>query len=788
MVTLVLDGQTLEVAPGTMIIEAADAANIYIPRFCYHNKLSIAANCRMCLVEVQKSNKPLPACATPVTDGMVVHTRSTLATQAQKGVMEFLLMNHPLDCPVCDQAGECELQDLSLGYGKGVSRFSEGKRAVQDQNLGPLIATEMTRCIHCTRCVRFGSEIAGLREMGATCRGEHMQIGTAIEQSLQSELSGNIIDLCPVGALTSKPFRFKIRSWELAQAPMIAPHDGVGSALYAHTHDHKVWRVVPRVEESVNENWISDRDRYGYLGNQHAERLGAPRVKQNGIWQEITWAEAFEYCRGRLENIIQTQGAERVGALLSPQATLEEGFLLQKLMRALGSGNIDFRLKQMDTRDDSATEALWTLGHSLVETEHLKSIVVIGSDVRQEHPLLAHRLRKAVKNGAVVFGINPADFTLHSPIREQWVPEKADLLSPLQALVKALLPELKNTALKKQLEPLLAHVVVSERAASWVQTLKAQGSGAIWLGPIALAHPASSELRFLARVLAETLGFSLGYLSEGPNAVGLQWVGGTPAQLPFGQPTEGVGQSAYEMLTQPLAAYLLFQVEPQWDTYLGTKALATLAKAECVIACTSFMTPELEAIADLVLPIATPYENSGSYINLEGRTQRQTAVISPFEDAKEGWKVLRMLGTTLECHDFNYNTLSEVQLEISTFPQVQHSCAIVCWSPTQWTPVPTGIVRFTTTAPFSTDALVRRSDALQQTETALAADAIHLHPALAQKLQLQCKRELKVQQAGQSCMLPLVLNPTVPMDTVWIASGRSAALNLTVPFGTVDLA
>ncbi len=788
MVTLVLDGQTLEVAPGSMIIEAADAANIYIPRFCYHNKLSIAANCRMCLVEVQKSNKPLPACATPVTDGMVVHTRSALATQAQKGVMEFLLMNHPLDCPVCDQAGECELQDLSLGYGKGVSRFSEGKRAVQDQNLGPLIATEMTRCIHCTRCVRFGSEIAGLRELGATCRGEHMQIGTAIEQSLQSELSGNIIDLCPVGALTSKPFRFKIRSWELTQASMIAPHDGVGSALYAHTHDNKVWRVVPKVEESVNENWISDRDRYGYLGNQHAERLGRPRIKQNGVWQEMDWNEAFEYCQSRFANIIETQGAEAVGALISPQATLEEGFLLQKLMRSLGSGNIDFRLKQMDTRDDSATEALWTLGHTLVETEHLKSVVVIGSDVRQEHPLLAHRLRKAVKNGAVVFGINPADFTFHIPIKEQWVPEKADLLGPLQALVKVLLPEIKNSSLHAQLENLLREVPISEKAAAWIDTLKAQGTGAIWLGPIALAHPASSELRFLARVLAETLGFSLGYLSEGPNAVGLQWVGCTPAQLPFGQPTEQVGKSAHQMLETALAAYILFQVEPQWDTHLGAAAMSVLGQAECVIACTSFVTPELEEIADILLPIATPYENSGSYINLEGRTQRQEAVIKPFEEAREGWKVLRMLGTILECNDFYYDTLSEVQLEVSTFPQLQHSCAIVRWTPTQWTAVPEGIVRFTTTAPFSTDALVRRSDALQQTETALAADAIHVHPALAQKLHLECKRELKVQQVGKSCMLPLVLNPIVPMNTVWIASGRSAALNLSVPFGTVDLA
>ncbi|MDZ7737198.1 MAG: NADH-quinone oxidoreductase subunit NuoG [Gammaproteobacteria bacterium] len=409
-VTIEVNGRSLPARKGQMVIEVTDANDIYIPRFCYHKKLSVAANCRMCLVEVEKAPKPLPACATPVSDGMKVFTRSKLAIDAQKGVMEFLLINHPLDCPICDQGGECELQDLAMGYGRDVSRYNEGKRVVKDKDIGPLVQTEMTRCIHCTRCVRFGDEIAGLRELGATGRSEHMEIGTYVEKTMVSELSGNVIDLCPVGALTDKPFRYSARAWEMVQRPSIAPHDSVGSNLHFHVKGQIVKRTVPAENECINEVWLADRDRYSCEGLHSPERLQAPMIKQNGEWHEVDWEIALEQVRDRLQTVIDRGGAGTVAGLAAPWSTLEELYLFQKLLRGIGIPHIDHRLRQHDFRDDDAVPVYPGLGQSIADLQEIDTALLIGAWPRKEQPLINHRLRKAALKGARVMAVNSVDF------------------------------------------------------------------------------------------------------------------------------------------------------------------------------------------------------------------------------------------------------------------------------------------------------------------------------------------------------------------------------------------
>ena len=414
-----VDGKLLQARRGQMLIEVTDANDIYIPRFCYHKKLTVAANCRMCLIEVEKAPKPLPACSTPVMEGMKVQTRSKLAIEAQKSVMEFLLINHPLDCPICDQGGECELQDLAIGYGEGVSRYQESKRIVMDKNIGPLIQTDMTRCIHCTRCVRFGEEIAGLREMGSVGRGERMEISTYIEKSVSSELSGNIIDICPVGALTSKPFRFSARAWEMVQRESIAPHDSVGSNVQLHIKDDRVMRVIPAENEAINEVWISDRDRFSYEGMYSDDRLQTPMIKQNGNWQETDWETALEFVGKNLDKILSSYGSDQLGGLISPASTLEELYLFQKLLRALGSNNIDSRLRQNDFAQQDADPAFPYLGQSIASLEDLDAVLMIGSNIRKEQPMINHRLRKASLKGADVMMINSVDYEINYDVSEQ---------------------------------------------------------------------------------------------------------------------------------------------------------------------------------------------------------------------------------------------------------------------------------------------------------------------------------------------------------------------------------
>jgi NADH-quinone oxidoreductase subunit G len=624
LVTLEIDGRTLQAPKGAMLIDVADEADIRIPRFCYHKKLSVAANCRMCLVEVEKAPKPLPACATPVMEGMKVHTRSPLALAAQQGTMEFLLINHPLDCPICDQGGECELQDVAMGYGQSVSRYTEAKRVVPDKDIGPLIATEMTRCIHCTRCVRFGEEIAGVRELGGTGRGEHLRIGTYVEHTMSHELSGNVIDLCPVGALTAKSSRYQARAWEYRQSPTVAAHDGVGSNLFVHTHNGRVIRVVPRENESVNETWISDRDRFSYAGLDADDRLRQPRIKVDGIWRDAAWEEALERCADAL----RSAAPERVGALLSPSLTLEELYLAQKTLRSLGVADIDHRLEQVDFRDDAAAPLFPWLGSTIEELERADAVLLVGCDPRREQPMLAHRLRKAALKGARVSTIHAHDLDLSYPADAQLSGNTRTQVLHLAGIAGVLAES------GKKLPRLLADLVAASTTEDTV-TLDARSRIAaalaespqahLLLGGDAIASPEFSALRALAGWIARTTGARLGYLASGANAAGAWLAGCVPLRGVGGHSAESAGAHVRAQLEQGRDVFLLAGLDPERDLADPILARKALTDAGFVAAFTAFSSPVLDAVADVLLPVSTAFETSGTLVNAEGRWQSFSA-------------------------------------------------------------------------------------------------------------------------------------------------------------------
>ncbi|MFP4278379.1 MAG: NADH-quinone oxidoreductase subunit NuoG [Halochromatium sp.] len=741
-ITLEIDGRVCTAAPGEMIIAVADREGIAIPRFCYHEKLSIAANCRMCLVEAEQGGrpfpKPIPACATPVSDGMKVLTRSPKALDAQRGTMEFLLINHPLDCPICDQGGECELQDVSMGYGEDVSRFSERKRVVKDEDLGPLIATEMTRCIHCTRCVRFGAEIAGLRELGATGRGEDMRIGTFVEHTMAHELSGNIIDLCPVGALTSKPYRFTARAWELTSAPSIAPHDGVGSNLHLHLRGGQVMRVHPRDNEAVNECWISDRDRFSYEGLNSPERLTAPMLKRDGRWQAVDWQAALHAAIEAL----QAPGPDQLGCLVAPSATLEEQFLLQRLVRALGSDHIDTRLRQQDFRADAADPACPWLGLPIAELEQQQGVLLIGSDPRQEQPLLAHRLRKAALDGATIALLNPYAVDLnHASL--QLVTAPPALASELRALLQALGKPVPG-----------ATAEVSDRhrqIAAALQAAGKSGQGLVLLGALAEADPDYGLLRALAAALAEAAECKLGFLALGANSVGSRLAGSLPHRLPGGAVAKRHGLDAQAMLTDPRQGYLLWGLEPERDLADPSLAMAALRSAQQVVACSQFKSAALAEVADVLLPISAFAETAGTFVNAEGRWQRFQGAVAPAGDARPGWKVLRVLGTMLECEGFDQNSAREIHDEVAQVcadlaPDNRLGDAQALTSITE-RPPPSGsdLTRIGNLPIYASDALVRHAPALQRTPLAESL-AVHLHPRQAAELGLAAGDQARLRQ------------------------------------------
>jgi len=783
-VTIEIDGRVCEATPGEMIIAVADREGIEIPRFCYHKKLSIAANCRMCLVEAEQGGrpfpKPVPACATPVGKGMRVQTRSPLALEAQQGTMEFLLINHPLDCPICDQGGECELQDVAMGFGGDVSRYSERKRVVKDEDLGPLIATDMTRCIHCTRCVRFGAEIAGIRELGATGRGEDMRIGTYVTHTISHELSGNIIDLCPVGALTSKPFRFNARSWELTQAEGIAPHDGVGSNIHLHIRGNRVMRVHPRDNEAVNETWISDRDRFSYQGLNSDDRLLHPMFKKDGQWQTADWQDALVMVAER----IKAANGDTLGVLVSPTATLEEMYLIQKLARGLGSQNIDTRLRQQDFRGDAADPPLPWLGVSIAELEEQQSLLLIGTDIRQEQPLLAHRIRKAAMSGAHVALVNPLTLALTFP-STQLVDHPAGMLQDLAAIAKAL--GVRGPGPVKDLIAAAQPEIDHNRTAASLQESGKQNGALILLGALATAHPDYTVLKALAQLIADATKARVGYLPAASNSVGAYLAGTLPHVVPGAQLSEAVGTAAAEMLEQPRKAYLLWGIEPAYDFGNPALALKALDRAELVVACATHRSPSLEQTSDLLLPIAAFAETSGTLVNADVSWQSFRGAVAPPGEVRPGWKLLRVLGNLVDLPDFGYNSSDDVLREL------RHCCEGVTPSnkprgDLQVEPrgIAGGLARIGNLPIYAVDGLVRRAPALQRTPSAGELGAF-LSSAEAAALGLLEGDSVEVAQNGSAVEIRVILDDAVPAGCVRIPAGVVGSEALGDQIGPVSL-
>lgn len=712
-INIEVDGVQLKARKGQMLIEVTDLADIYVPRFCYHPKLSIAANCRMCLVEVEKAPKPLPACATPVMDGMKVFTRSPKAIDAQRATMEFLLINHPLDCPICDQGGECELQDLAMGFGRGVSRFTESKRVVKDKNLGPLVSTDMTRCIQCTRCVRFEQEIAGIQELGTVGRGELMEITTYIEKSIDHELSANIIDVCPVGALNNKPYRYRARAWEMRQHATVAPHDCVGSNIFVHTLRGEAMRVVPRPNEEINETWITDRDRFSVHGIYSSDRLESPMIKREGRWQRADWRTALSAAAEGLARVAQRHGSTRIGALASPTATLEELYLVARLMRGIGSPNIDHRLRQVDFRDQQNDPAFPWLGSAITEVETLDALLVVGSNIRYEAPILAHRVRKAALGGARVSFLNPAEFEYLFPIATYIEAAVGRWVGELAAVVKAA-GEISNRNVPEPLAESVSTAQLDPRHRGIAEWLNDREHAAIWLGHLAQRHPAFADLRALAATLAEMTGARLGYLPEGANGVGAVLAGVLPHREIGGRPFAPIGFDAGAMLSEPLEAYLLFGgIEPERDTAAGGVATDSLRQAEWVVAATPFGPDDVMEVADVVLPIGTFAETSGTFVNVGGTWQSFAAAANAVAESRPGWKVLRVLGNLLDLEGFTYSSSEQIRDELK-----QRLGELQPDNRYTGDHGPDGASRrgHVVDVPiYATDALVRRSVPLQQT-------------------------------------------------------------------------
>jgi len=778
-VTIEINGQPYEAPKGAMVIQVADEAGIDIPRFCYHKKLSVAANCRMCLVEVEKAPKPLPACATPVMDGMKVFTHSPLALKAQRSVMEFLLINHPLDCPICDQGGECELQDVAMGYGKGVSRFVERKRVVADKNIGPLIATDMTRCIHCTRCVRFGEEIGGMPELGATGRGEHMEIGTFVERALSSEMSGNIIDLCPVGALTSKPFRFRARAWEMQQRDAIAPHDAVGSNIHVHVRGNRIMRVVPRENEAVNEVWISDRDRFSYEGLYHEHRLLEPQVKTDGAWRAVDWETALARAVEGLGGVRERHGCERIGGLLSASATLEELYLGQKLLRGIGCANIDHRLREVDVRDQAEAPSFPWLGLTIAALERLQAVLLVGADPRKEHPIINHRLRKASLAGADVMVLGPTLDGHNYRVAEQMAIGPQSIHEALAGIAAALATDggdaagLSGFAANEAQRRIAERLVSAERAA-------------VLVGPMIAMHPEASRLRALAAYVAQAGGASYGQLGDGANAAGAWLAGVLPHRGPGAKSAPQDGLAACEMLASDLQGYLLLGIEAELDCADGAQALAALGRAECVVALTAYRSDAMMEYADVLLPVAAHAETSGTYVNLEGTWQSMSGAVAPPGQARPAWKVLRVLGNLFDVEGFDYQDSAQVQGEVR-----ERVANVTPSAPARASlEVPEGAIdasavfRIGRVPLYATDPLVRRARSLQDTEDGRFR-GVAINRRLAEALGIRNGETAVVQQNGTRMHFPVIVNDRVPDGCAALASGIVETAGLAPALGSM---
>ncbi len=707
LVNVEVDGVARQAKKGAMIIHVTDAHDAYVPRFCYHEKLPIAANCRMCLVEVEKAPKPLPACATPVAEGMKIFTKSPKALAAQKATMEFLLINHPLDCPICDQGGECELQDLAMGYGRDISRFVERKRVVKDKNIGPLISTDMTRCIHCTRCVRFGQDVAGIQELGTTGRGEWMEIGTYIERSVDHELSGNVIDLCPVGALNSKPFRFRARAWEMTQAPLVSPHDGAGSNLYGHVLRGRLMRVVPRANEAVNETWIADRDRFSYEGVYSPDRLSAPLLREGREWRTVGWEAALEAVANGLRH---ARGP--LGVLASPSSSVEELYLLNRLVRGLGSHNIDHRLRQSDFRDQHADPVYPSLGLPLASVDQLDALLVVGSNLRREIPVLAHRVRKAARRGARVSFLNPSRFDYLFPVASYIEATPARQVLELAGVLRAALAA-SGAPPPAGLAALLQSAPASDDHEAIAAQLASGAQRAIWLGALAIRHPAYDDLRAIAAALAVATGATLGVLAEGANAAGAYLAGAVPHRDAGGEVPSIPGLTARDMLERPLSAYLLAGGVEPWIDSVHADAARSLAGAGFVVAATPYDSDTLRELAHVLLPVGTFAETSGTYVNLEGRWQSVPGAARPVGESRPAWKVYRVLCNLLGIAGSEYQSSEEVRDELRRV--CGEDLAAGPYRGSHRAVVPDGATTVVDVPMYQIDAVVRRAPSLQRT-------------------------------------------------------------------------
>jgi NADH-quinone oxidoreductase subunit G len=768
MVEIELDGKTVEVPQGSMVMHAANKLGTYVPHFCYHKKLSIAANCRMCLVEVEKAPKPLPACATPVTQGMKVFTHSAKAVEAQRSVMEFLLINHPLDCPICDQGGECQLQDLAVGYGKSNSRYEEEKRVVFHKNVGPLISMqEMSRCIHCTRCVRFGQEVAGVMELGMINRGEHSEITTFVGQTVDSELSGNMIDLCPVGALTSKPFRYAARTWELGRKRSVSPHDSLGANTTVQTKSNKVMRVVALENEAINECWISDRDRFAYEGLNSPDRLTTPMVKQGGQWLETDWQSALDYIAHSIKTIAAESGAEAIGALAHPISSTEELHLLQKMIRGLGSSQIDTRLRQSDVK--TAAAAPW-LGMPIAKLSELDRALIIGSFLRKDQPIIAARIRTAAKRGLQVLRIDAGG--------DDWLIPARSIASAPSAWFNSLSEIALAIAKAKSVSAPAGtpNLPISAEAQKMADSLLSGSSSAVFLGSAAISQANASDLHLLAQFIADNSGATLGFLPVGGNAVGASLVNANAAGVE-------------SVLSGDRRAVILMNIEPDADLPNPTQARAALAKANTVIALSAYQSADLLELADVILPISTFTETVSTFVNAEGRVQTVQPSVKPLGDSRPGWKVLRVLGGLVGIDGFLFNMPEEVlgeALSDNYCAKLNNRSSANVLSNVNLAPH-SGLERLTDVNIYAGDQIVRRSSALQLTRDAKRGNQVGLGHKLFSELGLVEGDSVCVTQGAQSVNMPATLEVNLVPGAVRISAGTPASAKLGQMFGPVTV-
>ncbi|MDD3266045.1 MAG: NADH-quinone oxidoreductase subunit NuoG [Burkholderiales bacterium] len=743
MIEFELDGKAVKGEPGSTVLEVALQEGKYIPHFCYHKKLSIAANCRMCLVEVEKARGPVPACATPITEGMKVHTCSKLAVEAQQGVMEFLLINHPLDCPICDQGGECQLQDLAVGYGRGQSRFEEEKRAVVDKDLGPLVKTTMTRCIHCSRCVRFTDEIAGFQELGMSYRNNHVEVMPFIGQTVDSEISGNIIDICPVGALTSKPFRDTARSWELSRRKSVSPHDALGSNIQVHIDKyHRVVRVLPLDNENINECWISDRDRFSYEGLYHQDRITDPMIKQDGKWVKVDWETAVEYAAKSISGVKIDHGTNEIGVIASAISTTEELHLLQKLTRAVGVSNLDYRVEQQDFALDAQQSGISYLGSSLNEFLSNKAILIVGSVIREEQPILATRIRQSVKkNGTQLHAINVLKDDLQTKVATQIAIDPREFEYKLAQILKVCC-ELSG---KNSNKIDLSAIVADEKTTNIAKSLF-ENNGHIVLGRVAKGLENFTNLRIIANEIALVVNGKSGLLHSSANEVGAALVGFTPCKTAFNI-SNTTGMNARDMLENPRKCYVLLNTELERDSYNSQKAIKALANADTVVVMSAYVNEDMLEYADVILPITPFTETAGSYVNLEGVWQKFNGVTRPLGDSKPGWKVIRVIANRLGIEGFNQNTIEDVRSEISalqnTSEYLNNNINFDKLSINK--PDLSGLIRFGIYPIYQGDSIVRRAESLQSTKLA-NLPTLAVNGSVAKNNGINCGDEVLVKQ------------------------------------------